>query len=152
MQTKEKSVKLKWYKWMIYFMLFASAALNIIYGVLYAAGVWYYVSGVPARLVYMVFPSLQVMDIYLGVMMLCMAILMIVTRFRLAKFKRNAPEFVYSLYFSNIFSTLVYGIVSSCIIGKIVFGISEIVYLIGQAVMTVLNYCYFKKRSHLFVN
>ncbi len=57
---------MKWYKFVIYFLLFFSAAINLISAILYFTGALYG-DAYTARLVYATFPAMKPLDIVTGI-------------------------------------------------------------------------------------
>ena len=154
---------MKWYKFLIYFALFAGSALNLINGIMYFIG-GQYNSKAAAEFYWALLPSLKAWDIIMGILCLAFAAYGIYVRFALAKFKKNAPLHLYTLYIavnvaSIIYRIAVYSIVLngfSSYLGASVDSsaiiITVAIIAIFTAVLVVLNGIYFKKRAHLFVN
>ena len=71
---------MNWYKFVIYFALFASAVLNGITGIMHLTGGYWSAQGVEAEWIYAVFSGLQVVDIFVGIASLVLAAFAIVTR------------------------------------------------------------------------
>lgn len=143
---------MKWYHFLIYFGLFAGAALNLINGIVQILG-WHY--GENRNLVYSFYDDgLKTVDIIVGILIIFMAIFGIVTRFRLSGYRRGGPRCLMALYLLNIIVSLGYIIAASAVTG---IGISElggtsmIATLIVSVFMIAVNAVYFKKRSALFV-
>ena len=146
---------MNWYKFVIYFALFASAVLNGITGILHLTGGVWSMQGVEAEWVYAVFPSLQVVDIFFGIASIALAAFAIVTRMQLAKFRKNGPKFLTICYVIGIVIALLYIILASAVTG-IPFGdlidASTIISLVFSGAMLAANIVYFNKRASLFVN
>lgn len=148
---------MKWYKFLIYFSLFAGAVLNFISGIMCMNGTQYEGDGITADMVYAFYDGLKETDMIFGIACIVSAVLLIYTRFLLAGYKRNAPMMVTVSYAFTCVASLIYVIAVSVILSNA--GIdasetisSEIPSLIGAAVMIVVNYIYFNKRKALFVN
>ena len=140
---------MNWYKFLIYFALFASAVLNAISGIIYMTGGQY--EGY-ASMVYAFYGSLKTLDIIMGILCIAVAVFAILTRFSLAKFQVNGPRNLYVLYIVNFCLVLIYAIAIGAITGINVFTASIVANLITSIVMVVVNYIYFNKRKELFVN
>ena len=95
--TAEKETEvygMKWYKFLIYFSLFASAVLNAISAIMYFKGASY---GDSADLVYDAFPGLQAIDVVCGMAFIGLAIMALVTRSALYWNKRKGPQLICAL-------------------------------------------------------
>ena len=75
------SYPMKWYKALIYVILFLSALMNAAYGITLLTGAHY--DGM-AALVYMAFGSLRTLDGFVGLLSIALAVAAIVTRQKLA--------------------------------------------------------------------
>lgn len=140
-----------WYKFLIYFALFAGAFLNVCSSILYLTGNIYTTSDVDPRAVYYLYPGLQVVDIIYGVLLLAVAAFMIVTRFQLSGMKKNGPKMVIALYIINIAFAVIYVIAISCITEYFVWDATTIGQCVIPIVMAIVNKVYFDRRKDLFV-
>ena len=131
-----------WYKFVIYFQLFASALINGIAGIVALTGAHY--EG-EADLVYTFIPSLSTVDKLYGIVLIALAVFAIIVRFQLAQFKKTGPKFYLLLLLISGIASLIYLIAAGAIV-------SQISQLIVSAALLVANYIYFQKRSNLFVN
>lgn len=154
-QTVERPMK--WYKFLIYFSLFAGAVLNVINAISYLTGSVYISQGFDIsdiNYLYTVYHGLQTADIIYSIVLIGLAVLGFVARFQLAKYKAKGPILLYalsagSMAVSLIYSIATYSILSVDIGAEIAPLISN---LVTQTVMLVLNYVYFNKRKDMFVN
>lgn len=119
---------MKWYKFIIYFQLFAGAVLSFFEGVKYFLGLYYGDLGM-AALVYQRWDALRVLDIFMGLYNWAMIGMYLVTRQKLAKFRSNAVTWYLSILALQLGTGIFYNIL-----------------------MIYLNRVYFKKREELFVN
>ena len=146
---------MNWYKFVIYFALFAGAVLNAINGILHLTGSVWEMQDVSADMVYAVFGGMQAVDIIYGIGAIALAAFDIVTRMHLAKFRKTGPKFLSVCYGVAVGLTLLYIILTSAVtgisIGDLV-GATEIMQLVVSIVMLVVNIVYFNKRASLFVN
>ncbi len=148
---------MNWYKFLIYFALFAGAVLNLISGIMQLTGAQY--DGA-AELVYAYFGSLKVIDILFGLATIGAAIYGVYVRFELAKLKKGAPQKLTILYILVVAISVIYLIAVAVVLSSANTGIglgdlmspSVIGSLIGSAAMIVINKIYFDKRASLFVN
>lgn len=156
-----QTLGMNWYKFLIYFALFAAAVLNFSASLMYFTGEIYNMSGesVGSEWIYGFFPSLKGLDVFMGIVALVMCAGAIFVRFQLAKFKKNGPLFYFILIGVNIATSIIYMIASAVILADIsnytttiTISPSQIVGLITNFVILILNIIYFNKRKHLFVN
>ena len=159
MQPPVYQYPMKWFKFLIYFALFAGAVINFLGGIMALTGAQYNSSGHDvSALVYAFFPDLKTIDLIYGVVCIALAVLAVYTRFSLARFKNNAPNLLYAVYASAGITNLVYAIAVSSIVSKggeefanAVDVVSDgVIPLIVSIVMIVLNKVYFDKRKSLF--
>lgn len=142
-------LEMKWFKFLIYFGLFAGAVLNCLSAILQITGAVY--EGA-AEVVYIFFPELKFFDIFYTILLLALAVLQIFTRFQLSGFKKNGPKLILIVYSAAAVISLLYGIVASVILHEFLFNASMIISIIVPVVMVVLNKIYFDKRKDMFVN
>ncbi len=143
---------MKWYKFLIWFALWAGAALLAAQGIGYLTGASYRDgSGLTADTVYGNFPGLRIWDKIYGAGLLLLAAFNVFTRFRLSGFKANGPK---CLYFTYALQALL-AVVNAITVATIT-GVSGAVNAVGAAVicaaLIILNRSYFNKRGELFVN
>lgn len=142
--------QLNWYKALIYAILFLSAIANLINSIKYFTGI-IYGDQATAKSVYEQFAALKPLDILTGCVLLGIAVLAIITRFALAKFKKSGPPLLYAVYLSNIIYTIVYAVAASAITKTFLLNYSTVFSVIVSIVMLFANYKYFTKRKELFV-
>ena len=142
--------QLNWYKALIYAILFLSAIVNFANSIKFFRGTVYGDSDTIAA-VYDAFPTLKPLDICTGCVLLGIAVLAIITRFALAKFKKSGPPLLYAVYLSNIIYTIVYAVAASAITKTFLLNYSTVFSVIVSIVMLFANYKYFTKRKELFV-
>lgn len=88
--TVNNEMPMKWFKFVIYFQLFAGALIGAVNAARYLTGSIY---GTDAKSVYLVFPALGTADKMYGVIVLLLAAMAIFVRMQLAKYKLNASTF-----------------------------------------------------------
>ena len=142
-----------WYKFLIYFALFASCVLNALSAIGMFSGMIY---GDASGLVYAIFGGLRIVDILYGLVMAAMAVLAILTRQKLAQFRKDGPTYLLMLYVINMAVSVIYLILVTIIVGDMVLT-GEVMgqyllIIVVSIVMIVVNNIYFKKRASLFVN
>lgn len=143
---------MKWFKFLIYFALFASAVLNALSGISMLTGSVY---GDSAELVYAFFDGLKGLDSFVGIAMLALAGFGIFTRFRLSGFCKNGPMMLNIAYLAGAAVNLIYIIGAFSILPDYVAAeidiTSTVSSIVTSVVMVFVNSAYFKKRKHLFV-
>ena len=144
----QPQLPMKWFKFLAYFGLWAGAVLNFIMAIVYMTGGHYGALG--ASLVYMVFPAMKTLDVFLGIVCFIMVAYGVITALSLLKFKAIAPKLVVGLYIITGVVNVLYQIIGVAIIGE-GFPIVDVIVYAGVAVLwAVLNKIYFGKRAHLF--
>ena len=139
---------MKWYKFLIYFSLFAGAVLNLSTAVSLLTGSAY---GDAADFIYDTFPALLGLDLLYGTYALFLAIFSILTRQKLAHFKASGPKMITALYIMSCVGSFLYSIMVTAIIGDASAISSSLVSQIAVSIcMTVYNYRYFNQRAHMF--
>ena len=161
--TPQTDLGMNWYKFIIYFALFAYALVLVVLAINLFTGGFY---GGYAELVYLFFDGLRIVDIVFGLACLVMAAVAIYVRQQLAHFKRDAPRLLYTFIIAINGAALIYYWVASAIISSAtssllsassLYGsgsmLSTVISLVGSCAIWVgVNIVYFKKRAHLFVN
>ena len=140
---------MKWFKFIIYFQLWAGMLVNLVTAGKYFTGAYYEGN---AEMVYRFFPALQPLDIVMGVGCLALAVYAVVVQRALAKFRAKGPMMYYLMYIVNTAVTVLYLIIGSIIIGQSAFTAEVAGSIIGSIVMIFINIPYFNNRKHLFVN
>lgn len=143
---------MKWYKFLIYFALFAGAVLNFVAGIMALSGAMYEMEGITADMVYEYFPGLETWTMIYGFALMGVAVFRIVTRFMLAKFKKSGPACLYTLYIINVLLGTAMLLFGSQILHENLVGTSDIASMVSSVVMLIINIVYFKKRKSLFIN
>lgn len=144
---------MKWYKALIYVILFLSALWYLINGVQLLAGTAY---GAPSAEVYGMFPALKPLSIIMGLLYLGMAGGFLLTRQKLAGFRKDAVWWLLGLYVLDLVLSLVFGIAQWVIFKDLKFAGDILGSLLISSIMSivflVLNRIYFDNREELFVN
>ena len=147
-----------WFKFIIYFQLFATAIVSLYNAYAFITGEIYAVFGGSPKMVFSRFPSLKTVGIVCGLLYLVTAVGAIYTRFRLAGFKKNGPMMYFAVIGVIILATAIYmfGVISA--VSKVGIPASKVVnsnsygVLAGYIALIVVNIIYFNKRRKLFVN
>ena len=140
---------MNWFKFIIYFQLWASLLVILITAVKYFTGGYYQGN---ADLVYSVYPALKVLDVCMGIYSVALGVYIVFTQRALAKFRAKGPKMYYMVYGADIVCVLLYLLIGSIIIGESLFSADIAADLIAPAVMILINIRYFNNRKHLFVN
>ena len=140
---------MKWFKFIIYFQLWAGMLVNLVTAGKYFTGAYYEGN---AEMVYRFFPALQPLDIVMGVVCLALAVYAVVVQRALAKFRAKGPMMYYLMYIVNTAVTVLYLLIASIIIGQSAFTAEVAGSIIGSIVMLFVNIPYFNNRKHLSVN
>jgi len=154
---------MKWFKFLIYFSLFAGAILNAATGASLLTGSIYEMrGGVDPDAVYAILPDMKTVDMAYGVFAILIAVMGIVTRFMLSGFSKNGPKMYLAMLILSIVASLIYSIAADSILSEFYkdIGSTNDVSLLSENLpsaftsfaMLVCNITYFKKRQHLFVN
>lgn len=159
LQQTVRSRPMAWFKFIIYFQLFANAAGNLIIAFMWITGLHY---GESAGLYYEVCPPLKAVDVIYGLICIACAVGAILVRQKLAHYKKNAPTWyigfiAVSLILSLISSVAVYVAVTFASEGYLEIKLAElmryaVIVIAGVCFHIPLNYVYFIKRKDLFVN
>lgn len=150
----QPALPMNWYKFLIYFSLFAGAVVNFISGILNLTGGNYLIYGVDPETVYSAFDGMHILDIGFGIVYFALIPFALIARSSLAKFKKDAPNMFYIYHGASMIVSVAYNMFSVIITGG---SISEIIAqalgtAAGVVLFIALNIIYFNKRKHLFVN
>ena len=144
-----------WYKFLIYFALFAGAIMNLINGIIFVTGSQY---GGRKEAVYAFFGGLKTIDVIMGIICFVLCVYAIITRVMLAGLKKAGPPMLYGFYIINIVSMILYYVFAFIILAPSGAGFGDlvdfrtIVSFIVPVVMLFVNISYFNYRKNLFVN
>ena len=143
---------MKWHKFLIYFSLWAGAVINVSTAVGLLTGSIYGSSGADAEMIYRFYDGLKTVDVLMGLASIALAVMLIVTRFSLAGYKKNGPKLLTIAYALNIAIALIYPLIASSVTN---LGFGDLLNpssLASSAAMLFVNKNYYAKRAHLFVN
>ncbi len=144
---------MKWYKFLIYFGLFAGAVVNLINGFMIVTGSHY--EGY-SDLVYEVFDGLQALDVIVGLALIALAAFGVYTRFRLSGFCSNGPQMLLYVYIGAAVINLIYIIGAFSILPEMVTESLDVSTYVASTVISIVmvfaNKKYFDIRKELFVN
>lgn len=154
-QDKYQGFPMKWYKFLVYFALWAGALLNAVSGVMQMTGK----SREKADIIYSLAPSLKTADIIFGILLIGIAVLGVITALKLLKLSSAGPKFLLFQYGISCVVSVASIIIQIIIIknapklelesGALTAVITNIVF---STFMIAVNWIYFKKRESIFVN
>lgn len=153
--VQQPAHQMNWYKFLIYFALFASAVVNVINAIRFLTGT-INGSASDADFLYAFFPSWKTLDIIVGLLFLVLAALAVFTRFRLAGYCKNGPTCLYLTYALSALCNVVYLIGVALVLSGSGISLGDldiaptIANIIVPIVMVVINVIYFNKRKELF--
>ena len=128
------ALPMNWFKFLIYFSLFASAFFSL-------------------GLYYTVFPGLKPFYIVLSVLSVAQAAFAVYTRFQLSAYRKKAPLLLHIFFGVSSACGVISSLGTTLLTGGALQEISQMISsLIGGVVLIALNSIYFKKRAALFVN
>lgn len=155
---------MKWFKFLIYFSLFAGCVLNLLNGLNALNGVQY--EGYKAA-IYEAIPGLQSADTFYGIALIAMAVYVLITRFVLAGYRKAGPGMYLGYLAAGIVIVFIYSVMLSGIepttirIDTDIWSYIEYTYsfswsqnignIIANIVMLICNAIYFNKRKELFI-
>lgn len=145
---------MNWYKFLIYFSLFAGAVINLIAGIISFVGGEYMILGLDPEEVYGIYDGLKTLDIGYGIVYLSFIPFALYVRSALAGFKKEAPNMFYIYDIAGAVISVSYTLFSSIVTdGDISQTIGQLIGSIaGNVLFIALNVIYFNKRKQLFVN
>lgn len=150
-QPAKPALPMRWFKFLIYFGLFAGAIINLISGITLLTGSAY---GEEKELVYRMYSGLQSLEMAVGAILILLAVIGIAARFALAGYKKSGPVLLILLYIGGVVSNLVYVFGLPSILPELIMQnmdmTSYYTSIASSLVFTIINAVYFKKRSHLF--
>ncbi len=151
----EDGLPMNWFRFLKGAGLWLAGACTLILGILTMLGVPYVLQGFAPGVIYDNFKPLVVMDFVYGVVLIALAVLCIITRFRLAAFQKKGPVMLYIVYALIILCSVVYSAASSWVISggtARLIGLTELSSIAGMIAGVILNVIYFNRRKHLFIN
>ncbi len=158
-RSQQKEPSMKWYQFLICFLLFAHAAFSIIGAVGYFSGATTSALAegkVSAQWIYAMYPALRGFMYGMGILCLILAVLAVIVRQWLVHFDKKGIFALAAWYLANLASNIIYiagllGIVGirPGVIDSVTISCTAIS-AIGSIALFLLNRVYFKKRAHLF--
>lgn len=147
-EKPNRELPMRWHKFLIYFALWLGAFRNLstiavtVYSMLKADPAYW--STVPAA--YLVVCALEMVFI---AVLICVQICV---RFKLARFRKNAPRLLLISYGMLLFGHIVFALAGSLSLGLAPLTGFKTAYVVGAMFMILANNKYYYRRRHLFVN
>lgn len=141
-----QQMPMKWYKFIIYFQLFASALMYLFSGISYLSELW-------NRTLESALwgTKWKVLCVVMAVIAFVIMACMLYTRHCLTMYKKKAPRKYLCCLVLALLYAVVYMIGIFLITGKNTFSAMDLLTLTETGILIVLNFVYFKKREHLFI-
>ncbi len=140
---------LKWYKFIIYFQLFAGALVSLAVGFGSIMG-WKYGGEQQAARVYAEFSGLRMVDIIVCFLYVALAVMSVAVRQRLAAFRQNGPWLYLTLLGEYLLLGVIAWVLEAMITGSLRLEAGTLAGWIVQFVLICLNMIYFGKRKQMF--
>ena len=146
----QPDLPMKWHNFLIYFALWAGGILNGISGFRAISGTQY---GADAGRVYSYYPGLKTIDVIFGAFVIFIAIFTIVTRFKLAGFRKDGPTCLFLVYILNAVGSVFYilAVVSTTSLSLDTFGAQLVGQIVGSIILVCANKVYYNNRAYMFV-
>lgn len=154
-QMQQKSLGMKWFKFLIYFQLFIASLVSLLTGVfLFTGKIYTGASAEEVELLYMYFPNLKIFNLCMGVVYVVLCILYLITRFMLSGYRKAGPAMLIAMYVGSFLISVLLVLITLQLVGGVVYeiNVTTIASVVTSIVMIVCNIIYFKKRKHLFIN
>lgn len=156
----QNELGMKWFKFIIYFQLFANVLFRIINGIQVLTGIIYDTDvftgegfeTITSEMIYSSFPGLYPTNVIYGILTLALAAYAIYVRQQLAHYHQGAPKKYLTFLVLNLGLELVYLAAASIILGEWALDAEIALNMITAVILLVVNYIYFKNRAHLFAN
>ena len=154
-QIRQKPLGMKWFKFLIYFQLFAASLVSLLTGVfLFIGKIYTGASAEEVELLYMYFPNLKIFNLCMGVVYVVLCILYLITRFMLSGYRKAGPAMLIAMYVGSFLISVLLVLITLQLVGGVVYeiNVTTIASVVTSIIMIVCNIIYFKKRKHLFIN
>lgn len=153
-QYPAKPMKMKWYKFLIYFSLILTGISNMYTGVQAVIGMQYETKSQAAQ-VYATYPGLHIVDVIYGVLLIVFGVFALIVRQYLARFKAKGPKMLLLMYVASLVLEIAYIAAGSLVSGVNLLKASSSGTMLISSILVSLfmigaNKVYFDKRAHLF--
>lgn len=149
----ETDLPMRWFYFLIRIGLWIAGIGMILLGCVILLGVQYLLVGIDPSLLYMQNQALFFADLVYGIVCIGIGVCCIVTRFRLAQFRKGSPMLVYTTHALLVLTPMIYMVFSGICIGESLSNLLNLqmaAQFAGLVAGIVLHVIYFNKRSHLF--
>ena len=153
--VQQKSLGMKWFKFLIYFQLFMACIVSIGTGIMLVTGkIYTTLSTMEVDLLYMYFPGLKTFNVCMGVVYCILGIIYLVTRFMLSGYKKAGPPMLIAIYVGSLLISIIQVVITIQIVSGTIESVSitTIASVLTSIIMIICNIVYFRKRKHLFIN
>ena len=140
---------MKWFKFIIYFQLWFTLLVCVIYSSMYYTGSFY--EGA-ADQIYSYWPSLKALDVIMSILIFAMGVYAVFVQRALAKFRARGPVMYYILCGAGILISLIYVSAAGNILGESAANAETSYSFFFSTILLFINIRYFNNRKHLFVN
>lgn len=140
---------MKWFKFIIYFQLWFTLLVCVIYSSMYYTGSFY--EGA-ADQIYSYWPSLKALDVIMSILIFAMGVYAVFVQRALAKFRARGPVMYYILCGAGILISLIYVSAAGNILGESAANAETLYSFFFSTILLFINIRYFNNRKHLFVN
>ncbi|MBE6601894.1 MAG: hypothetical protein E7637_05250 [Ruminococcaceae bacterium] len=140
-----KKFGMKYYYFLIYFALYAGAATNLIFALLYSIGKAY--KG--ATLVHEVYPWIALIDSLYSFVLIALAIFAVYVRSALANYKKTAPKLIVLLHLLSGLGGLAY-LIAVDEAANVDVGVGSVVVILVSVVRVIIDGIYLRRRASLF--
>lgn len=140
---------MKWFKFIIYFQLWFTLLVCVIYSSVYYTGSFY--EGA-AEQIYSYWPSLKALDVIMSILIFAMGVYAVFVQRALAKFRAKGPVMYYILCGAGILISLIYVSAAGTILGESAANADTLYNFFFSIILLFINIRYFNNRKHLFVN
>lgn len=150
--------KLKWHKFTIYFALFTLTAITLFVAVPFFIGKTHAVINGSQIIfnnaqIYAQHPMMQTYDILFGIFFVMYAILIVITRQKLAGFKKDALQLLYTCLVVSVLIPAAYAVTNIVVIGFLrIYFYLIVVSMIAAVILFLIYAVYYGKRKSLFTN
>ncbi len=148
---KENRLKKRWYKFLIYFALWAIAFIYFVIGLMLIYGTHYKLIGLSTDKVYDYYSDLKQLDTFFGIVNIFISVYIIIVRYYLSNLKFVAPKMLLTMHVAIVFFNLLYIIVFPTKLNHI-SNLYNILWLIINVSVMIFNYVYFEKCKFAFIN
>ncbi len=148
-----KPLGMKWFKFIIYVQLILAFFMDLFSAYTIFAGIVYFegLTNITAQ-VYSVVPALKLIDMSFAVVCVGMAVFSVYVRQKLVNYRLNAGNFYLFFLAITALSSLLYNGIKFLVSGIDPFSAIFIFSLLETMILLLINFEYFKKRKHLFIN